>query len=127
MTPDGTPWHDGAMRDSLAERGTLSVVVDELNASGVRRPEFRKHLEDSAVRLSTLREALGGASGTIIDEFGDSHELSLEQWADHPPDTLLTIYFTFQQSNAPTGFRGSTYPPDVLDLVRACATLRTRR
>jgi hypothetical protein len=115
------------MRDSLAVRGTLSVVVDELNASGVRRLEFRKHLEDSAVRLSTLREALGGASGTIIDEFGDSHELGLEQWADHPPDTLLTIYFTFQQSNAPTGFRGSTYPPDVLDLVRACATLRTRR
>ena len=107
------------MRDSLAVRGTLNVVFDELNASGIRRPEFRKHLEESAVRLSTLREALGGAEGTIVDEFGDPHELSLEQWADHPPDTLLTIYFTFQQSNAPTGFGGSTYPQDVLDLVRA--------
>ena len=85
----------------------------------MRRPEFRKYLEESAVRLSTLREALGGDEGTISDEFGDPHELGLADWVDHPPDTLLTISFTFQQSNAPHGFRGSTYPPDVLDLVRA--------
>ncbi len=107
------------MPGSLAVRGTLNVVVDELNASGVRRPEFRKYLETSAVRLSTLREVLGGDEGMIIDEFGDPHELSLADWVDHSPDPLLTIYFTFQQSNAPDGFRGSTYPPDVLDLVRA--------
>ena len=33
------------MPDSLAVRGTLNVVVDELNTSGARRPEFRKYLE----------------------------------------------------------------------------------
>ena len=107
------------MDESLAVRGTLRVHVDELSTGDVARAELREYLVGAAVPLSRLREALSGDAGEIIDEFGDAHELPIEEWANRPPETLLTIYFTFQQSNAPTGLRGSTYPADVLELVRA--------
>ncbi len=107
------------MDESLAVRGTLRVHVNELSTGEVARTELRDYLVGSAVPLSLLREALGGDAGEIIDEFGDAHELLIKEWANRAPETLLTIYFTFQQSNAPTGLRGSTYPADVLDLVRA--------
>ena len=32
-----------------------------------------------------------------------------------------SISFSFQQSNAPAGFRGTVYPSDVLALVRAAS------
>ena len=90
------------MGESLAVRGTLRVHVVELSTGDVARAELRDYLVGSAVPLSLLREALGGDAGEIIDEFGDAHELLIKEWANRPPETLLTIYFTFQQSNAPT-------------------------
>ena len=102
-----------------AVRGTLRVHVEELDLERVSRAQLREYLARAAVTLSAVRERLGGSHGEIVDQFGDPHSLSVAEWSHHEPETRLTIYFTFQQDNAPEGFRGSTYPLDVLSFVRA--------
>ena len=111
-------WHDDVMPPTLAVRGTLRVHISELDIGAIRAGA-RHHPVKTAVPLSALRERLGGDEGEIVDEFGDAHALLLGEWADRHPETLVTIYFSFQQNNAPLGFRGSVYPSDVLALVRA--------
>ncbi|MDF2751086.1 MAG: hypothetical protein K0T00_2262 [Gaiellaceae bacterium] len=95
--------------------------VQRLDTSGVPNAAARAHLAENAVPLSALRERVGGDVGEIVDEFGDAHALLLGEWTSRDPDTLVTISFSFQQSNAPAGFRGTVYPSDVLALVRAAS------
>ena len=102
-----------------AVRGTLRLHVEELDLERVSRAQLREYLARAAVTLSAVRERLGGSHGEIVDQFGDPHSLSVAEWSHSEPETRLTIYFTFQQDNAPEGFRGSTYPLDVLSFVRA--------
>ena len=109
------------MQRSLAVRGTLCVHVRKLDTSGVPNVEARAHLVENAVPLTALRKKAGGDKGEIVDEFGDAHALLLGEWASSDPETLVTISFSFQQSNAPAGFRGTVYPSDVLALVRAAS------
>jgi len=109
-----------------AVRGTLRLHVEELDLESVARAQMsvsraqlREYLARAAVTLSSVQERLGGSHGEIVDQFGDPHSLSVAEWSHREPETSLTIYFTFQQDNAPEGFRGSTYPLDVLSFVRA--------
>ena len=85
----------------------------------VSRAQLREYLARAAVTLSSVQERLGGSHGEIVDQFGDPHSLSVAEWSHRELETRLTIYFTFQQDNAPEGLRGSTYPFDVLSFVRA--------
>lgn len=85
----------------------------------VARAQMREYLARAAVSLSAVQERLGGSHGEIVDQFGDPHSLSVAEWSHREPETRLTMNFTFQQDNAPEGFRGSTYPLDVLSFVRA--------
>jgi hypothetical protein len=78
-----------------------------------RGSKWRDELTRIAVPLSTLREKLGGEEGVVTDEFGESHPISIVEWTGHDPATRLLIWFTYQQRNAPEGFRESVYPPDV--------------
>jgi hypothetical protein len=109
------------MQRSLAVRGTLRLRVQRLDTSGVANAAARALLAENAVPLSALRERVGGDVGEIVDEFGDAHALLLGEWASCDPDTLVTISFSFQQSNAPAGFRGTVYPSDVLARARAAS------
>ncbi len=97
--------------------------IEELDIDAVSRAEARDHLARAAVTLSSVREKLGGSHGEIVDAFGDPHPLSVAEWSRRAPETPLTIYFTFQQDDLPEGFRGSTYPLDVLSFVRPPAGL----
>jgi hypothetical protein len=95
--------------------GTLQLHVGEVDAHVPRGSRWRDELRGIAVTFSTLREKLGGAEGLVTDEFGDSNPISIAKWADHDPATRLLIWFTYQQQDAPEGFRGSVYLPDVLE------------
>ncbi len=96
-------------------RGTLELHVDEVDVHVPRGSRWRDELTRVAVPLSTLREKLRGDEGLVTDEFGDSHPISVATWADHEAATRLLIWFTYQQRDAPDGFRGSIYPADVLE------------
>jgi hypothetical protein len=95
--------------------GTLQLRVDEVDVHVPRGSRWRDELTRIAVPLSTLRERLVGEEGLVTDEFGDSHPISIAEWKGHDPATRPLIWFTYQQRNAPEGFRGSVYPPDVLE------------
>ncbi|HET9289233.1 MAG TPA: hypothetical protein VFO26_16895 [Gaiella sp.] len=96
-------------------RGTLELHVDEVDVHVPTGSRWRDELRGIALPVSTLRETLGGEEGLVTDEFGDSHPISIAEWADRDPETRLLVWFTYQQQNAPDGFRGSIYPPDVLE------------
>ena len=108
-----------AMSWANAVPGTLRLHVDNLDVAVPRDSKWRGDFETTvSVSLSELREQMGGHEGTLTDEFGAEHPLSLARWAGDDPATPLVVWFSYQQADAPDGFRGSVYPNDVL--LRTC-------
>jgi hypothetical protein len=101
--------------------GTLQVHVDELDEHAPPNSKWRDALDRISVTLAALREKLGGDYGAITAEFGESHEISLARWAGRDPETRLLVWFSYQQRDAPAGFRGSIYPPDILTRAHPAA------
>lgn len=108
-----------AMPWTNAVPGTLRLHVEELDVAVPQDSKWREDFETTiSVSLRELRERLDGNDGTLTDEFGAEHPLSVARWADDDPATRLVVWLSYQQDDAPEGFRGSVYPSDVLARVR---------
>lgn len=119
----GTVGHGGMIRVDMqwtnSVPGTLRLHVEELDVAVPQDSKWREDFETTiSVSLRELRERLDGNDGTLTDEFGAEHPLSVARWADNDPATRLVVWFSYQQDDAPEGFRGSVYPSDVLARVR---------
>jgi hypothetical protein len=90
--------------------GTVHVEVREFDptdsrfihadATGTKRP--------IGATLRALRLALGGDAGVVTDPDGNTHAVSLGEWAHRDPDaTWLYVTFFHQQRSAPYRFHGS--------------------
>jgi hypothetical protein len=90
--------------------GTVYVEVREFDptdsrfihadSTGTERP--------IGATLRALRIALGGDDGVVTDPDGNTHAVSLGEWAHCDPDaTWLYVSFSHQQRSAPYRFHGS--------------------
>jgi hypothetical protein len=101
------------MRTETDDPDSVRLHIEARDEVGAKE-KWREHFDAISVPLSVLRDALGGEPGSLLDEFGRAHQVSLAPWADWDPSTRLLFYFTFQQRDAPLELHGSIYFGDVL-------------
>jgi hypothetical protein len=78
---------------------------------------WRPVLAELSVSLADVRSRVGGDEGTARDGFGDTHAISLGPLEMSAADTLVVVWFSYQQVGMPDGLRGSIYPSDVLAML----------
>ena len=104
--------------------GTVYVEVQEFDPTDSRfiHADSAGRERPIGATLRALRIALGGDDGVVTDPDGNTHAVSLGEWADRDPDaTWLHVIFLHQQRSAPYRFHGSRgrtqWHHEAMDLV----------